>query len=239
MTPLPMSPPTPLKRAKRGARPVRKRSDPAGGYQKSVEKRKAIVDAGAKMLARYGYAEAKISDIAREVGIHAGSLYYYFPSREDLVQEVMLTSLERMLLQFSKSLESKVAGLSALDRLEAFIRAILARRAAAKDDYLRAYMRNYNQVPPSMRKVLAAKRHEARWTVERLIREAQVSERLPASIDTGLAALFVIGAATWVGMWYEASGPKTPQEISDTFVTLILHGLLGASGPGSESRARR
>jgi AcrR family transcriptional regulator len=221
----------PQKRAASSGKPGRKPSDAAGGYQKSVEKRKAIMDAAAKALARHGYAGAKLSDIAEDVGIYAGSIYYYFPSREDLVKDVMLTALERMSAHFGEALEDKQPGRSALDRLEAFIRLVLARRTSAKDDYLRAYTRNYNQVPASIRKELSARRHEVRRAVERLVGEAQAAGRIPASVDAGLAALFVVGAANWVGMWYEPGGPNTPKQISDTFVALILRGLLGSPDP--------
>jgi AcrR family transcriptional regulator len=228
-------PPPPKKRAAPGGKTGRTLSHPAGGHQKSAEKRKAIMDAAAKVLARHGYAGAKLSDVAEEVGIYAGSIYYYFPSREELVKAVMLAALERMSAQFGEALEDKDPARPALDRLEAFIRLVLARRTSAKDDYLRAYTRNYNQVPSTIRRELSARRHEVRRGVERLVREAQAAGRIPVSMDSGLAALFVVGAANWVGMWYEPDGPNTPAQISDAFVALILRGLFG-DGEGPSER---
>ena len=49
-------------------------------------KREQILDAAAKVLARRGYAATTLAEIAEEVGsAGAGSLYYHFDSREQLI----------------------------------------------------------------------------------------------------------------------------------------------------------
>ena len=52
-------------------------------------KRKQILDAAAKVLARRGYVGTQLSEIAEEAGTQSGSLYYHFESREDLIEEVL------------------------------------------------------------------------------------------------------------------------------------------------------
>jgi len=47
-------------------------------------KRDAILTAAQKVFARHGYHDARTSDIAREAGVAEGTLYNYFPSREDI-----------------------------------------------------------------------------------------------------------------------------------------------------------
>jgi AcrR family transcriptional regulator len=195
-------------------------------HSKSIETRQRILDAAARALAEQGYSEAKLSDIAHEAGTHAGSLYYYFTSREDLMMEVLLTSLGRM-AEFSASLEHENAHLSPLDRVLAFVRLVIEQTLAPDDYYLRAYMRNGNQVPDNMRKVLKTRRHRVRRTLARLLREAQAAEQIPAHIDAGVAAQFIVGATNWVGMWYESTGRYSVDKITETFVDLALHGLLG------------
>jgi AcrR family transcriptional regulator len=210
------------------SKPLRSRAN-RRVHSKSIETRQRILDAAARALAEHGYSEAKLSDIAQEAGTHAGSLYYYFPSREDLVMEVLLTSLGRM-SEFSDSLEDENAHLSPLDLVLAFVRLVIDQTLAPDDYYLRAYMRNGNQVPDNMRKVLKTRRHRMRRTLARLLREAQAADQIPARIDTAVAAQFIIGATSWVGMWYEPTGPYSVDKITATFVDLVLHGLLGAQG---------
>ena len=196
-------------------------------HSKSIERRQRILDAAARALAEYGYSEAKLSDIAQEAGTHAGSLYYYFASREDLVKEVLLTSLDRM-SEFSKSLKEENADLSPLDGVVAFARLVIEQTLAPNDYYFRAYMRNGNQVPDNIRKVLKTRRQHMRRTLSGLLKEAQVSGQISASIDPNVAAQFIMGATNWVGMWYEPTGPHSVDKITELFVDLLLNGLLSA-----------
>jgi AcrR family transcriptional regulator len=200
---------------------------------KSTRKRQQILDAAAKTLSERGYAEATLSDIAQEVGTHAGSLYYYFPSREDLVKEVFITSLKRMSSEFSDALKGEYADRPPLERLLALVRMVIARRTWQRDNYLRAYMRNGDQLPDSVRKELAALRSSMRHNLAALLSEAQAAGQLPDGLDTNLTALFIVGVTNWVGVWYEPTGPKSADEISETFVSLLLNGLLGAQGPAA------
>jgi AcrR family transcriptional regulator len=182
-------------------------------HKKSLAKRQQILDAAARALADQGYSEAKLSEIADEVGTHAGSLYYYFASREELVRAVLLTSLERMSAQLSEALDRPSADAPPLERLQAFVRAVLARRTSVKDDYLRAYMRNFNQVPPSIRRELSAKRHQVREALLQLVQEAQAAGQIAAELDPGLVTLFIVGATNSVGLWHDSAGPNTPEQI--------------------------
>src|SRR5690242_10810093 len=101
-------------------------------HSKSIARRQRILDAAARALAEQGYSEAKLSDIAEEAGTHAGSLYYYFPSREHLMEEVLLTSLNRM-SEFSESLKNDNAYLSPLDGILAFVRLVIDQTQAPDD----------------------------------------------------------------------------------------------------------
>jgi AcrR family transcriptional regulator len=199
---------------------------------KSIEKRQRILDAAARALAEHGYAEAKLSDIAQEAGTHAGALYYYFPSREDLIKEVMLTSLDRI-AEFSEGLLEDRTHQSALERVLAFVRALIQHQAAQHDDYyLRAYLRNGDHVPESLRAVIKTRRRQLRHTLTRLIGEAQAAGQISPQIDTIVAAQFIIGATNWMSLWYEPTGPASADDIADTFADLLLHGVSGAKRSG-------
>src|SRR5206468_11098090 len=58
---------------------------------KSDATRRRILDAAALVMSREGFAGTKLSDIASEADVKIATLYYYFPSREDLVQAVLVT----------------------------------------------------------------------------------------------------------------------------------------------------
>jgi len=49
------------------------------------EKPQQIIDAAIRVFARQGYFNSRVSDIAREAGIAAGTIYLYFDTKEDIL----------------------------------------------------------------------------------------------------------------------------------------------------------
>src|ERR1700735_1526684 len=62
---------------------------PAEEPGKAEATRQSILEAAARIFRRDGYSAARLTDIAAEIGMKAGSLYYHFGSREALVEAVM------------------------------------------------------------------------------------------------------------------------------------------------------
>jgi AcrR family transcriptional regulator len=60
-------------------------------------RRSRIVEAAARCLARDGVAKTSISDICREAGMRPGHLYYYFPSKDEVLLAVMLRNREAVI----------------------------------------------------------------------------------------------------------------------------------------------
>lgn len=49
------------------------------------EKPQQIVEAAVRVFARQGYFNSRVSDIAREAGIAAGTIYLYFKTKDDIL----------------------------------------------------------------------------------------------------------------------------------------------------------
>jgi len=49
------------------------------------DKPQQIIEAAVRVFARKGYFNARVSDIAREAGIAAGTIYLYFDTKEDIL----------------------------------------------------------------------------------------------------------------------------------------------------------
>ena len=52
----------------------------------SREKEEQIILAARKVFARYGFSKTTMEDISSEVEMGKASLYYYFPTKENLFQ---------------------------------------------------------------------------------------------------------------------------------------------------------
>lgn len=55
------------------------------------DRRTKILEAAAACFGRYGYAKTTLDDIGRAARLNKTSLYYYFPSKDELFMTVVLT----------------------------------------------------------------------------------------------------------------------------------------------------
>lgn len=57
--------------------------------EKAAENQKALLQAAAKVVGKYGYTEASIARITQEAGLALGTFYRYYDSRQDMLDEVL------------------------------------------------------------------------------------------------------------------------------------------------------
>lgn len=60
-----------------------------GAYDFKGKKRRMIMDAAISMFSQKGYHHTRMEEIALEAGIGKGTIYEYFPSKLQLLQEIM------------------------------------------------------------------------------------------------------------------------------------------------------
>lgn len=74
--------------------------------KKEGNKGKAIIEAAIKIFAEHGYHKAKISKIAEEANVAAGSVYVYYANKEDLLLKIFESLLERLYKGLKKIAEN-------------------------------------------------------------------------------------------------------------------------------------
>src|SRR6202050_1932995 len=84
------------------------RTNKPKSLRKGPDRRRQIIAAASELFARNGFEGTSIRDIAAASGVLSGSLYYHFPSKEDLLFTVHQESLTAMRQEF----ETAIAGIS-------------------------------------------------------------------------------------------------------------------------------
>jgi len=177
-------------------------------------------------MAHKAFADATLADIAREAETQAGSLYYYFPSREKLVEAVLMVGIER-LSEMYDSLHLTDADIDPLERLREFSRSFSDEMTRMRgDNYLLAYLRNAHQLPDHVRDALRQKRRRERMRLTEIVRELQAGKVITADHDAALIAQYIFGAISWIGFWYVPGGSITPHDASSMVNDLLFDGLL-------------
>ncbi|HEX3960549.1 MAG TPA: TetR/AcrR family transcriptional regulator [Trebonia sp.] len=174
---------------------------------KSARTRVRILDAAAKVLSRKGYAGMRLSDVAEAADLQAPAIYYYFDSREDLIEEVMWAGIADMREHVTKIVDALPPETSPIDRILVAVEAHL-RHELEISDYTTASIRNAGQVPDKIRKRQLAE--EARYgeVWRGLIGSAVAEGTLRADLDPYIAQMLVLGSLNWTAEWWS---PKRGQ----------------------------
>lgn len=99
--------------------------------------REEILDAARAVLLDKGIAGLTLAAVARELQLTKAALYYYFPSKEALVFELVYLGLESHALAIESAVAPAASGAAAI---EALIRSSTAHYAKRQDDLRLAYM---------------------------------------------------------------------------------------------------
>lgn len=172
---------------------------------KSARTRQRILDAAAHVLSRKGYAGTRLADVAEVAGVQAPAIYYYFSSRDDLVEEVMWAGAHRVRLHVEEVLAALPEDTQPTDRLLAAVDAHL-RYELQISDYTTASVRNAGQVPEQLR-VRPAEEEGAYGRVwVALFRSAQDAGLLRDGVDINVFRLLLLGSMNWAVEWWN---PRT------------------------------
>lgn len=204
-------------------------ASPTDAESKSAQTRRRILDAAAQVLSTKGYAGLRLTDVAAQAELQAPAIYYYYPSRDDLIEEVMWAGIADMRQHVIAVLDDLPADTPALDRLLAAVEAHL-RHELEISDYTTAAIRNAGQVPLKIRKrqILEEQRYGEVW--RRLINDMARSGELRADLDLYIAQMLVLGALNWAVEWWDPLRGSLEAVVANA-QSFVRHGLADPS-PG-------
>lgn len=195
-----------------------------------------IVDAAAKLFSERGYAATSIQDIADEVGLLKGSLYHYIHTKEDLLEAVIQEAHHHTAALGGEALA--IDG-DALDKLRYVVRSHLI-GAADNLAKVRVFYREAKFLPPDRLETVLATRDTYEHAIRQIIVSGQKEGCIAAHLDPTLTAIAILAVLNSVQQWFRPDGPRTIEEVTETFTDLVLRSVAAAPvQPPAPSRPAR
>jgi len=198
---------------------------------KVEQKKREILQAASAVFRRRGLHATGMRDIASELGMHAGNLYYYFSNKQELLafcQENTLAGLVELARDVEDSAESPDRKLRRL---------------------IVGHVERLNETTPGSLAHLEVEALEEPWRgriqqqrdryeemIRRILRQGTRSGQFrPLDVDISTRAL--LGALNWTVKWYRSEGQKSATEIGEAFAHLFLNGIQQAGGSSQTEHA--
>jgi AcrR family transcriptional regulator len=186
------------------------------------DKPRRILDAAVRVFAAQGYDAARVGDVAKEAGGAYGLVYYYYESKEAVLEAVFREAWGRLLAAVALAEET---GSDASEQLGLVIKIVL--RAWRDDpDLVRLLVREVTRNPHIQEELDEI--GQAFASLERMVRRGQADGTFRAGLDAKLAAWMLYGALEEVLTgWVLGQLPDDAAAVSaaEREVTTIVGGL--------------
>lgn len=163
--------------------------------------RERILLEAARLFRHHGYSATTLREVADASGIKAGSIYYHYESKDQILGEV----LDKGILVVAEAVRQRVDALpgdaTSRQRLAAAIEGHLW-GLLHHGDFTSANIRIYGQIPTAAKNRHRKVRRDYANYWDRLLEDALKRGELRPDTSTAVIRLFVIGALNWTVEWY-------------------------------------
>ncbi|MCC8962359.1 TetR/AcrR family transcriptional regulator [Bradyrhizobium sp. Pear76] len=174
------------------------------------DRRQVLISEAARLFGSKGYENTSMRDIAAVVGILPGSLYYHFPSKEDLFVAVYSFAVSQSLDAVKQAVEGRD---DAWARLEA---ACIAHMHGLLDKNRFASVLVSHLAVDTLPEQVVTLRDKYEAVFKDLVAELP----LPAGVDQRIFRLGLLGSMNWAITWYRP-GVETPASIARKLLNVI------------------
>lgn len=185
------------------------------------KRRDEVFETAGRIFLEKSYQATSIQDIADELGMLKGSLYYYISAKEDLLFEIVHSYHDQTRLYFEEILacnEPVVAKLRRFIETETTHTAHHIVRSSL-------FFTEWRSLSPERQAVIISERDRHDRFVKDCITQAQQLGQFRPEIDPRLASYGVLGMVNSIYRWYSEDGPNTAEEIGRQFADLLISGM--------------
>jgi AcrR family transcriptional regulator len=187
----------------------------------STPRTKEIIAAAAKLFKEKGYHATTIQDVADDVGMLKGSLYYHIKSKEELLYLVTQEPIRELIERQKKLMESR---LSPQQKIVNFIRSHLQ---AFDENYphMFVFLQEKASLAGPVQAEVAGIDFRYETLLEAILQEGMERGIFRQELDLKMMAFSVLGMCNWMFKWYSKGGRLSIDAIAHNMAEIVLNGL--------------
>jgi len=185
------------------------------------QRRHELLAAAARLFRDKGFDATSTRDIAAAVGMHSGSPFYHFKSKDALLFAVMAAGMHAALVRQSQALQVAAAESERPpQQLRRLIRAHFDILHGPGNDFVPVMLYELRALSPEQRSALDQLQldYEAAWTP--VLKALHDAGQLRTPVK--LARLLMLGALNWSVKWFDPHKGASLDELTDAALVLFL-----------------
>lgn len=187
-----------------------------------------VLSTSAALFREKGYAGSTTRELAELLGIRKASLYHHIETKEEILYQICVASLTRIINEISKSIPEVVTR----DDLRTLIRGHVVEVVGARDFHSVMLTEMRGLTPEHLVEVVAL-----RDRYEKLIRDVVSQSQAVGILRDDVAAkylmLCLLNLLNWTIFWFKPGGDLEVEELGDLLASVYLEGASQMSTLGS------
>lgn len=191
--------------------------------ERKLLRREELLHVAAAVFAERGYQGATMREIARRWGVQQAALYYYFPSKEKILEAICGYAISQFIEEIAAIQRARLPVAEKIRRsVRAHVQPLIEDRF-----YVNAFLFQRRELRKATRRPLdeQSRTYESLWAA--MIEEGKRTGEIPPSLDTRVAVLAILGMCNTVARWSRAAAEVGVEQVAETFTRLVCLGLLG------------
>lgn len=200
-----------------------------------IRNRQQVIDAAAKVFAEKGYDNARIEDIAKELGVLQGSLYYHVSSKAALLRLVTRQQFTEVVVKLERLVAGREAPRAKLKKaMRAQQRYVDQHRTASPGWFTQAHDPRRTEIEADEDARLLA-RYRAAW--RSILEDGIAAGDISATIDPSVTVLTLLGMCASPAAWPPPGPGRSPSTMSALQLDIVWSGLAAgtAAAPADEA----
>lgn len=181
---------------------------------------------GSHLLFQHGYAGMTMRQIAALLDIKAASLYYHFPSKQEILFDLMHRTVSDLLEGLRRIAQSGEAGVA---QLEQAVRWHVLYHTQKREEAFISHSELRFLDPDNLRSILKL-REQYESVFDAMLQQAYQQGAL-RQLPTGVMRNAILTMCTATAGWFSPEGRLTAAEIADQIWSFVSAAVLGRPGP--------
>lgn len=191
----------------------------------SLSTNERLLSTAAKLFWEKGFAGSSTREVSERLGIQKASLYYHIRSKQDLLYEISIQSLDHIQQAAMAASANAKPGELLRDMVRAHVETALNDR-----DMHATMLTELRSMSDERRADVLAKRAIYERTLLETLKAEQSAGRIRPDLDPQLLTLSLLNLLNWTIFWYRPQAGKSITELADFFFDVFINGA-GAGKP--------
>ena len=193
-----------------------------GKVTKAERTRARLIEVAKRLYQEHGSDHVTVRRIAAAAKIEAGSIYYHFSSRDEIMRAVLESGVGGAQHEVLQSITEAGADSSPLERLRA---ALGAHLTYTLREHFSSRLKSIRRLPKRLRERHMQQEREYAAIFGALLREAERQGLIKPGFDLSVVRMLMLGSLTWAAEWFDPKGPLMADDVADQLMKLITTGI--------------